>query len=106
MSFTSGSCALLYRAFMTKLATIALATLFLALAGPAAIAQGCVSGQQARQLLEQGQAVPFPEALRRAGYSRDQLAGDPQLCKSGGGFVYRVRVVQDGQVSSVTIPAN
>ena len=93
---------------MCKLPMIALAGLFLAAAGPssAALAQSCVSGQQARQLLEQGQAVPFPDALQRAGYSRDQLAGSPQLCQAGGGFVYRVRIVQDGQVSSVNIPAN
>ena len=70
------------------------------------LAQSCVSGQEARQLLEQGQVVPLPEALRRAGVSRDQLAGNPQLCQAGGGFVYKVRVYQDGQLSAVNIPAN
>jgi len=93
---------------MNKLPMIALAAMLLAAAGPASpgMAQGCMSGQQARQLLEQGQAVPFPEALRRAGYSRNQLAGGPELCQAGGGYVYRLRVVRNGQVSAVTIPAN
>jgi len=57
-------------------------------------------------MLERGEALPFPEALRRAGYSGDQLAGRPQLCEAGGGYVYRVRIVQEGQVQAVTIPAN
>jgi len=88
--------------------TILSATLLLAAAGfpSAGLAQSCVSGQQARQLLEQGQVVPFPEALRRAGVSRDQLAGNPQLCESGGGLVYKIRVYQDGQLTGVNIPAN
>jgi hypothetical protein len=50
--------------------------------------------------------MPFPEALRRAGFSPDELAGDPQLCQGGGGYVYRVKVMRDGQVSSVAIPAS
>lgn len=57
-------------------------------------------------MLERGEALPFPEALQRAGYSGDQLAGRPQLCEAGGGYVYRVKIVQQGQVQSVTIPAN
>jgi hypothetical protein len=94
---------------MRQWRTIAAAAALLALSGlgTESLGQGgCVSGHEARQILEKGQAAPFPEAFRRAGYSRNQLAGDPQLCQSGGGYVYRVRVVQGGQVSSVTIPAN
>lgn len=93
---------------MCQLPVIAIVALFLATAGAPSpsLAQSCVSGQEARQLLEQGQAVPFPEAIRRAGISPNQLAGDPQLCQSGGGFVYVVQVLQDGQVTSVSIPAN
>jgi hypothetical protein len=93
---------------MNRPFVIVLAALCLAFAGlvSSAMAQGCVKGQEARQLLEQGQAIPFPEALQRAGYSSDQLAGDPQLCRNGGGFVYRVRVYRNGQVSSVSIPAS
>lgn len=93
---------------MFKLPLIALAALLLSTAGISSLgmAQGCVSGQQARNLLEQGRAVPLAVALQRAGISPNQLAGDAQLCQSGGGFIYRVRIVQDGQVSSVSIPAN
>jgi hypothetical protein len=83
-----------------------LATLLAAAGLPSAGLAQCVSGQEARQLLEQGQVVPFPEALRRAGVSRDQLAGNPELCQAGGGFVYKVRVYQDGQLTGANIPAN
>lgn len=87
---------------------VAFVTLFLAMACPVspAMAAGCVGGQEARAVLERGEALPFPEALRRAGYTGDQLAGRPQLCDAGGGYVYRVKIVQQGQVQSVTIPAN
>lgn len=87
---------------------IALATLFLVTIGPVspAKAAGCVTRQEAHAMLERGEALPFPEALQRAGYSSDQLAGGPQLCEAGGRYVYRVKIVQQGQVQSVTIPAN
>jgi hypothetical protein len=93
---------------MCNLPVAAFATLFLATVAPmsGATAAGCVAGQQARAILERGEAIPFPEALRRAGYSGDQLAGGPQLCEAGGRYIYRVKIVQRGQVQSVTIPAN
>ena len=66
---------------------------------------GCVSGRDGRQLLEQRQVVPFPEAMRRAGISSDQVV-EVQLCRGGGGYVYRVRVLQPGgNVRRVNIPA-
>ena len=87
------------------LPTIALA---LALAGlsPAALAQGsCLSSGEGRQLLEQGQVVPFPQAMRQAGVSADQVV-EVQLCQSEGGYVYRVRVLDaGGQVKTMNIPA-
>jgi hypothetical protein len=81
--------------------------LLLAAAGlPSAGMAQCVSGKEARQLIQQGQVVTFPEALQRAGVARDQVAGNPQLCQGGGGYVYRVRVYQDGKLSGRNIPAN
>jgi hypothetical protein len=108
MSFTRGSFGGMYSAGMSAARVIILAALLLAGAclPSAGLAQGCVSGREARQLIQQGQVVPLPEALRRAGVARNQIAGNPRLCAGGGGFVYQVRVVQDGQVTSVTIPAN
>ncbi len=94
---------------MAKNQIAAAALLFLSLASvPAdAVAQGCLSGRDGRQLLEQGEVIPFPEAARRAGISRDQLVGGPDLCQAGRGFVYRVRVLQPGgSVRSVNIPAS
>ena len=85
----------------------AVAILLLACAGafsPAA-AQGCVSGGEGRQLVAEGEVAPFPDALARAGVSADQVV-DVQLCQSGGGWVYRVRVLDaGGEVTSVNIPA-
>ena len=94
---------------MAKNRVTAAALLFLALASiPAeATAQGCMSGRDGRELLEQGEVIPFPEAVRRAGISPDQLVGVPDLCQGGGGFVYRVRVLQPGgTVRSMNIPAS
>lgn len=69
------------------------------------MAQGCLSGGEARQLLEQGQVIPFPSAAQQAGIPSDRVV-DVQLCQGGGGYVYRVRVLQaDGQVTDVSIPA-
>ncbi len=93
---------------MTKIKDIAAAVLFTILAGlPAAgnAQAACISGQEGRRLLEQGQVVPFPEAMRQAGLKRDEVV-DVQLCEGGGGFVYRVRVLQPGgRVRSMNIPA-
>jgi hypothetical protein len=80
----------------------------LALAGgpPSALAQGgCLSGGEGRRLVEQGEVVPFPQAVQQAGLSADQVV-DVQLCRAGGGYVYRVRVLDaGGKVSSKEIPA-
>ena len=92
---------------MTKLRTLAAALVVLALAGPAseALAQECYSGRAGRQMLEERQIVPLPEALRRAGIERDRLVG-VELCQAGGGFVYRVRVLEPGGgVRQIEIPA-
>jgi hypothetical protein len=63
---------------------------------------GCVSGQEGRALVAEGRVMPFPEAARRAGIAdNDVVAVD--LCRSGGGFVYRVRLRQGGET---TIPAS
>ena len=67
-------------------------------------AQGCASGAEARQLLQEGQVAPLPTALQNAGLGGAQVL-DAQLCRSGGGWSYRVRYRQDGQVTSANIPA-
>jgi hypothetical protein len=93
---------------MTIRNAIAAALLGLALIGTGSdgFAQGrCVSGRDGRQLLEQGQVMPFPEAMRQAGVMAQQVI-DVQLCRGGGGYVYRVRVLQpNGRVRRVNIPA-
>ncbi len=65
-----------------------------------------MSRQDGQQLVAQGQVLPFPVAMQRAGLSRDQLVGSPNLCRAGGGYVYRVRVLQrGGRVRPMSIPA-
>ena len=94
-------------AAMTTKHVIAAAILALALAGPTsgAVAQQCLSPSEGQALVAQGQVMPFPSAVRQAGISPDQVV-DVQLCQAGGGYVYRVRVIDaSGQVTAMNIPA-
>lgn len=67
------------------------------------MAQACVSPAEGRELLEQGQVVPLPEAMRQAGLNGGVVGAE--LCRGGGGYIYRVRLRQSGQVRVVNIPA-
>ncbi len=92
---------------MTRKRLTAAAFMLLCFTGlpTAGMAQGCMSRQDGRVLLEQGRVAPLPVALQRAGVSRDQVV-EVQLCQSGAGFVYRVRVLQPGgRVRSINVPA-
>lgn len=90
---------------MDRIRTIALAVLFLTLGAvsPATAQGNCVSSQEGRQLVAQGQVLPFPVAVRNAGLADNEVLG-VRLCQSGGGrFVYLVQLRQGGQT---TIPAD
>ncbi len=92
---------------MKKLGAVAAALILLALAGPVSegMAQECFSRGAGRQMLENREIVPLPEALRRAGVARNRLVG-VELCRAGGGFIYRVRVLGPaGRVRHIDIPA-
>jgi hypothetical protein len=92
---------------MIKLRSLAAALLVLAFAGAVSqgMAQECVSGRAGRQLIERREVLPFPDALRRAGIAHNQLV-DRQLCRGGGGYVYRLRVLgPGGRVRGIDIPA-
>jgi hypothetical protein len=105
--FSGGSFHRVYKAGMTTNRALAAALLALSLAFSVSdgMAQGCLSSREGRQLMEQGEVVPFPEAVRRAGLSSDQVV-EVQLCQSGGGYVYRVRVLESGgEVRARNIPA-
>jgi hypothetical protein len=85
--------------------SMVIALFFLTLGGGLSEGQAqCVEGKQARQVLEQGQAMPLPSAMQNAGMSGAQVV-EAHLCKSGGGWSYRVRYRQGGQVRSANIPA-
>jgi hypothetical protein len=93
---------------MIKLRAVAAACLMLALTGPLSqgMAQECVTGRAGRQLLEQRQVVPFPDAARRAGIGRDRVLRGLQLCRSPGGYSYRGRAIdQRGRVRPFDLPA-
>jgi hypothetical protein len=89
---------------MSTIRAIAGALFILAAGSWSAAEAQCVSGRNGRELVAQGEVMPFPEAARQAGISSDQVVG-VQLCRSGGGYVYRVRVLRGGKVRSVNIPA-
>lgn len=82
---------------------IGLVAILTAAAPSAGMAQACVSRAESRALLEAGQVVPLPEALRQAGVAGRVV--DAELCRAGGGYVYRVRILEDGQVRGTNIPA-
>ena len=94
---------------MSKLRALAAALLVLALAGPVsdAMAQECFSGRSGRGFVERREAVPFPDAARRAGVARNnRVLGGVQLCRGAGGFTYRGRMLdQRGRVRQFDIPA-
>lgn len=73
----------------------------------AALAAGCLSAAQARAAAQNGQIVPLSRVLssiRSAG--RGEILPPPQLCDSGGQFVYLVNVLsRDGQVTRLTVDA-
>lgn len=86
--------------------TLPVALLAFMLTGPThSFAETCVTGRDGRQVVEQGKADRFPDAMRRAGLSFNQVL-EVQLCPAGAGFVYRVKVLQPGgHVKLVNIPA-
>jgi uncharacterized membrane protein YkoI len=47
--------------------------------------------------------VPLPEAMQQAGVEGGVV--EAELCRGGGGYSYRVRLRQNGQVRVVNIPA-
>jgi hypothetical protein len=90
---------------MREALPVAVLGILLVAAGSTGLAQGkCVSRGQGRDLIEQGEAIPFPEALRQAGLPADQIV-DVQLCRTGSGLVYRVRVAEGATVRGVSIAA-
>ena len=90
---------------MTRFRAIALAAL-LALGGLSAEAQaqGCVSAGQGQQMVDQGKVKPLYVALQSAGLAQAQVLS-AELCQSGGGWIYRVRYRQGGDVGTADVPA-
>jgi uncharacterized membrane protein YkoI len=55
-------------------------------------------------MVAQGEVLPLPAALQNAGLGGAQVL-DVQLCRAGGGWAYRVRLNQNGQVRTANVPA-
>ena len=92
----------------TYTATLRRAVLVLALfmGGLTAPAEAaCLSDRETRQAVRSGEAVRLNVALRQAGIRPRDVVG-AQLCEGGGGYVYRVRVYDGRNATSVSIPAN
>lgn len=90
---------------MTRYRAIALAAL-LVLGGLSAEAraQSCVPAGQGQQMVEQGQVKPLYVALQSAGLAQAQVLS-AELCQAGGGWIYRVRYRQGGNVGTADVPA-
>ena len=92
---------------MSAARTLLAAVFFLGLAGGFSEGRAeCVSGHDARQVLEQGQAAPLPTAMQNAGMNGAPRCSMRSFCRAGGGWSYRVRYRQNGQVNSANIPAS
>ena len=90
---------------MTTRRAIAAVLCAMVLAAPSGGLAACLSRGDGRSLMEKGQVIPLPEALQRAGLSPGELV-DVQLCQGGGGYVYKVRILQDGgKLRTMNIPA-
>lgn len=80
----------------------------LALAAAIGVSSGaaaqCVSAGEGQQMVAQGKVAPLPSALQSAGLGGAQVLS-AELCQSGGGWYYKVRYRDSGQVSSKNIGA-
>jgi uncharacterized membrane protein YkoI len=97
---------------MTRTLTIGAFAIGLTLAPPAAAAEqlACLSAQEQRAAIANGQAIPLAAAVRsvrgsvRARGSREVVKA--RLCKGADGLVYVLTVLsRDGKVSRATIDA-
>src|SRR5690606_5591699 len=92
--------------------TLALA-LGLSLATPLAAsglayADGCLSAAEARTAVQSGQVIPLSKMLKQIRKAAGgEILPPPQLCESGGRYVYLVNVLsRDGQVTRLTVDAS
>jgi uncharacterized membrane protein YkoI len=81
-----------------------------ALAGPAfagTAAADCLSPNQARAAAQQGQIVPMSSLIGSIkAAAGGEILPPPQLCQSGGRYVYIVNVLKpNGQVARLTVDA-
>jgi hypothetical protein len=84
-------------------AVLVLALLLGGLNAPAEAA--CLSDRETRQAVRSGEAMRLNVALRQAGIRpRDVVAA--KLCEGGGGYVYRVRVYDGRNATSIDVPAS
>jgi hypothetical protein len=84
-------------------------TLAVALAATAgtgiAQAQCPLSERESREALSSGRVDRLPSVLRRAGLSMGEVVS-ADLCSSGGGYVYRVKLLAPGgRLREITLPA-
>lgn len=79
-----------------------LAALILILTATLPAAANCLSQGEARQVVASGQA-------RSLGSVAGSVGGEivkAQLCRQGGGYVYVISVLKNGQVTNVTVNAS
>ena len=83
----------------------------LSLAGPTgqgaapAAAQACLSDNEARAVVSSGQASPFQNFYGAVTAQAGDVQGIPDLCNLGGQWVYKVKVLAGGKVTTVYVNA-
>lgn len=85
-----------------RLVKVFVTALFLLLAVTGAASANCLSQAEARAVVASGQAQPLGAVAGQAGGEIIKA----QLCRQGGGYVYVLSVLKNGQVTNVTVNAN
>ncbi|CTQ56230.1 hypothetical protein LP7551_04789 [Roseibium album] len=76
--------------------------LFLMLAAVVPAQAACLSQSEARQAVASGQAASLGSVAGGVGGEIVKA----QLCKQGGGYVYRLSVLKNGKVTNITVNAS
>lgn len=73
---------------------------------PAAAQEQCLDRREIQQKIDSGEVVQVSEAMARAGVNGKLISSTVELCDIGGGWQWRVSVMDaSGESQVVTLPA-
>ena len=97
---------------MTRILTRSIAAAAIALGvmgglvGPAAAQGQCLDRREIQQMIGSGEVVQVSEAMARSGVDGKLISSTVELCQIGGGWQWRVSVMDAaGESQVVTLPA-